>query len=287
MQKLLYRVIGAIAFASLAAYCHKKMDPSAASTINTSTPAQDNSEDDLTCSNKNVIWRFLRSGAIECKKSLTLNFTDDLTGKPLIGALYRLYLDLYLEVPIKQFFNAQDVPVRTVTLPKHVVFVRLQLADDPENKAPLYAVAKVIPKVTYSLSGLCDVKLKDFSIQVQEVKAPDLGSLIERVGRVSETIVEHYKDQAMAAIQSQLDSVRHNRICWAYRKVFYRGESPSSLDPLAPEGADKAVAEGIVNGTSIPKDAEKSEVDQWTTEKFAAFEKQWSCKWTGRCEGRP
>lgn len=242
------------------------------------------STSEFSCSNTNVIWRFLKSGAIECKKDLTLNFTDDATGKPLIGALYRLYLDVYLQVPIKQFFSSRDVALRTVTLPPHTVFARVQLADDPDNKKPIYGVAKVLPKVTYTLSGLCDVKLKDFSVQVEEVKAPDLGKLTPRVGKITESIVEYYKEEAMAEIQSQLDSVRHNRLCWAYRKVFYRNTADTGLDAIAPQGAEKEVADAILNGGRAPAAGEKSEVDEWTKEKYAEFERQWSCRWAGQCE---
>ena len=240
-------------------------------------------ESELLCSNKNIFWRFLRTGAIECKQSLTIDFLDEKSGKPYIGALYRIFIDVYLRVPIKDFFQVTDTPKRTLELPAQVAFLRAQLADDPDNKKPVYGVGKVTPKVAYSSGALCQVKLQDFSIKITDVQAPDLGRFASRAGPIAESIVENYKGDAIALIQKQLDAISQSRLCWAYRKVFYRDGSNIALDAVEPKGAEKDTAENILRGSSVPPEADKSEIESWTTKKYQEFEKHWACALTGSC----
>ena len=246
----------------------------------TNSPSNDA---ELQCTNKNIFWRFLRTGAIECKQSLTVDFLDEKSGKPYLGALYRIFIDVYLRIPIKDFFQVKDTPKRTIELPVQVAFLRAQLADDPDNKKPVYGVGKVIPKIAYTLNGLCEVKLQDFSIKITEVQAPDLGRFASRAGPIAESIVENYKSKTIVLIQKQLDAISQSRLCWAYRQIFYRDGSNKGLAAVEPKGPERDAAENILSGSSIPPEADKSEIESWTSEKYQEFEKRWACALVGSC----
>lgn len=284
MWKWWLRLTGIVLTIGSLVYCHKKPGESKVSSAEEELKASFSPDaKDLPCSNKNIFWRFLRTGNIECKTSINLDFFDATTGEPLVGAIYRLVLDVYLRIPIKSFFTAGDTRNRTIELPETVAFVKAQLSDDPKGKTPVYGIGKVLPKVTYDVNGLCGLKIRDFSIKVTEVKAPDLGRFATRVGSISEHLVAHYKSSVISEIQSQIDAVGRSRLCWAYRQVFYRDGGTKELEAVAPAPAERETALRVINGGAGPTEADTAEIDKWTEEKYKEFDRLWNCAWTGAC----
>lgn len=237
---------------------------------------------EFPCLNKNMFWRLIRTGTVECKATATINFTDAQTKKPTMGALYNIFLDVYLSVPIKSFMSMASSSIKTAVLNTQTVFVKLQLADDPDNKKPMSAVVKVKPEIDYTFKGICSVAVNDLRINIEEVKSPELGSLTDRLPGIVNGMILLHKDLAIKAIQEKIDALEQNKFCWYYRKVFHSGEGAPSNIP-EPSLDEKMEAEKILSGQVRKPEAESSEIEPFNAKKFEEFDKKMDCGWFGGC----
>jgi hypothetical protein len=237
---------------------------------------------EFPCLNKNMFWRLIRTGTVECKASAAINFTDTQTKKPTMGALYNIFLDVYLSVPLKGFISMASAKIKTAVLNTQTVFVKLQLADDPDNKKPMSAVIKVKPEIDYTFKGVCSVYVNDLRVKIEEVKSPELGSLSERIPGIVNGMILLYKDIAIKAIQAKIDALEQNKFCWYYRKVFHRGEDTPSAIP-EPSHDEKLEAEKILSGEIKKPEAEQSEIEPFNAKKAEEFDKKYECGWFGGC----
>ncbi len=244
---------------------------------------------EVPCINSNMLWRFAKTGTIECQHGATIDFVDKATNQPLMGALYKIAIDVYISIPLKDFFKKMLEQSKVVTLNTQTAFVKVQLADDQSNQKPINAVIKVKPTIQYTFSGVCSVRLEDLKFQIEEIKAPDFGPIVDRIPGIVNGMVAIHKQAAIKAIQGKIDALAQSKFCWYYRYI-YESETLKSVpdqpkEPLfvEPTPQEKSEAQQIVAGTLKKPEAENSEIDTYNAKKWDEFSSKWDCKWFGGC----
>ena len=229
---------------------------------------------EFPCENRNVFSRFFGTGNIECQRNITIDFTDA-SGRPFYGAIYRLFVEAYISIPVGSLVKDTLVHHRDVVIPQQTFFVKAQLVDDPDNKNPLEAAVKLTPKLNYTFDGMCSIKLEDLDVTIDEIKSQDLGNLGTRLPAVAHSVLMLYKDRLIATIQGSLDAMAGSNYCWYYRRLFHNQDLAKGQVPTVPSESEKA----SVMVTPAPE----SEIPNWFERKWTGFKQRLECSLSTKC----